>query len=358
MQRIPQRLTLVHQVEGILRDGIRGGQWTSFLPGEMELCQRLHVSRTTLRAALATLTREKWLRSARGQTRQIVKRSAPRAEAGGSGRILLLTGVPVDLLGGTPMFLLDELRQELAQAGFDPAVSAGRIWLAQRPEPALERLMRSCNPVACVLFSVTAAIQHWFMVRGLPCLVVGSCHPGVTLPNVEVDFQALGQHAAQQMISRGHRRIAVVVPALGMAGELKMVSGVLAVTNEVDGVAVRVVEHDGSPAMLRRRIEGLLQSKPPTALLVAGAPYVVTVMTVLGRAGIRVPEEMSVISRDHEPYLDYLVPEPTRYRVPPVQFSRRLLRAMLALAQGGSVPLRSRLILPQFTLGRTLANVS
>jgi LacI family transcriptional regulator len=81
-------------------------------------------------------------------------------------------------------------------------------------------------------------------------------------------------------------------------------------------------------------------------------------MTVLGRAGIRVPEEMSVISRDHEPYLDYLVPEPTRYRVPPVQFSRRLLRAMLALAQGGSVPLRSRLILPQFTLGSTLAYVS
>jgi DNA-binding LacI/PurR family transcriptional regulator len=358
MQRIPKRLTLVHQVEGILRDGIRAGEWARYLPGEMELCQRLQVSRTTLRAALATLTREKWLRSARGRFRQIVKRNAPRLEAGRTGRILLLTGAPVDLLGGTPMFLLDELRQQLAQAGFDLEVHAGRGWLAQRPEAALERLLRSRNPVACVLFSVTAAIQRWFEARGLPCLVVGSCHPGVTLPTVESDFQSLGRHAAQQLVTRGHRRIAVVVPALGMAGEPKMVSGVVAVTNAIAGVTVRVVEHDGTPAVLRRRLEGLLEVNRPTALLVAGAPYVVSVLTVLGRAGIRVPDGMSVVSRDHEPYLDYLVPELTRYRVLPAQFSRRLSRAVLALAQGGSVPLRSRLLLPQFVPGGTLGHVS
>ena len=93
-------------------------------------------------------------------------------------------------------------------------------------------------------------------------------------------------------------------------------------------------------------------------LLVAGAPYVVSVLTVLGRAGIRVPDGMSVVSRDHEPYLDYLVPELTRYRVLPAQFSRRLSRAVLALAQGGSVPLRSRLLLPQFVPGGTLGHVS
>lgn len=143
MQRIPKRLTLVHQVEGILRDGIRAGEWARYLPGEMELCQRLQVSRTTLRAALATLTREKWLRSARGRFRQIVKRNAPRLEAGRTGRILLLTGAPVDLLGGTPMFLLDELRQQLAQAGFDLEVHAGRGGSRSGPR---RRWSACCDP--------------------------------------------------------------------------------------------------------------------------------------------------------------------------------------------------------------------
>ncbi|MSU48191.1 MAG: GntR family transcriptional regulator, partial [Opitutus sp.] len=81
MQTIPKRLTLVHQVEEILRDGIRRGLWSRYLPGEHELCRRLQVSRTTLRAALVTLTRERRLRSARGHSREIVKARAVRPDS-------------------------------------------------------------------------------------------------------------------------------------------------------------------------------------------------------------------------------------------------------------------------------------
>ncbi|WP_414663410.1 substrate-binding domain-containing protein [Horticoccus sp. 23ND18S-11] len=358
MQTIPKRLTLVHQVEGILRDGIRSGQWSQYLPGEHELCRRLQVSRTTLRAALATLTRERWLRSARGYSRQIVKNRGLRQDSRRTGRVVLITGAPVDLMGGMPMILLDDLRQQLANAGFELEVHAGRAWLAQRPESALERLTRSRSPVASVLFSATASIQRWFMARGLPCVVVGSCHAGVTLPTIEADFFALGQHAARQFLSRGHRRIALILPALGMAGEAKMASGVLAVTGGIKDVDVRIMEHDGTAPVLRRRLEHLLQAGRPTTLLVAGAPYVMTVLSVLNRAGIRVPEGISVVSRDHEPYLDYIVPPLTQYAVQPARLARRLSRTVVALAQGGSAPIRSQLLVPQFIPGETLGYMS
>ena len=201
MHIIPKRVTLVHQVEGILRNGIRSKLWAHHLPGENELCHGLQVSRTTLRAALATLTRERWIRSSQGQRRQITKaRETHKPKK--SGRVVLVTGVPLDLMGGTPLFLLDDLRNQLAKGGFELEVHASRVWFGQRPNAALERLVRERNPDAWVLFSTTAAIQRWFAARALPCVLAGSCHAGLTLPSVEADFHALGQHAARNLITK------------------------------------------------------------------------------------------------------------------------------------------------------------
>jgi LacI family transcriptional regulator len=102
----------------------------------------------------------------------------------------------------------------------------------------------------------------------------------------------------------------------------------------------------------------LLRQTPPTALLVAGAPYLVTVMTLLIRAGVRVPEDISVISRDSEPFLNYIVPSLTRYAISPARYAQRLSRTVVALAQGGSAPIRSQLLMPQFLRGETHGPVS
>ena len=63
-----------------LREALAEGLWKEYLPSEAVLCQELHVSRRTIRSALAQLVREKWLRSrGRGLTLAI-RRTRPPSE--------------------------------------------------------------------------------------------------------------------------------------------------------------------------------------------------------------------------------------------------------------------------------------
>ena len=58
MQILPQRKSLVAQTSMILRSGIIAGEWSGSMPGELELCRRLQVSRVTLRGAKAQHEKE------------------------------------------------------------------------------------------------------------------------------------------------------------------------------------------------------------------------------------------------------------------------------------------------------------
>lgn len=357
MPTLPRRFSLVHQTENILRDEIAAGRWNPRLPSEAELCRTLQVSRTTLRAALAMLTRQKWIRSSQGK-RRLVTRGMNPAAVTDVRRVTLITGVPLHLMAGVPMFLLDDLREKLASAGFEVEVHASKAVFAPRPDGALARLVREKPAAAWVLFSATAAIQRWFMARGLPCVLAGSCHPGIVLPTVEVDFYELGSHAARQFFSRGHRRIAALVPALGMAGETKTIDGFLAAARNVSDAQIRVVEHDGTLPNVTRRLEGLLREPAPTGLFIAGSRYAMTAITYLNLAGVKVPRDLSVISRDSEPFVEFVVPPLTRYAINLAQYARRLSRTVVDVAQNGGAQMRNQRILPRFVLGGTLAHLA
>ena len=49
--KVPQRVSLVTQTIGILKDSITAEFWSGELPGENGIVRHLHVSRVTLRKA-------------------------------------------------------------------------------------------------------------------------------------------------------------------------------------------------------------------------------------------------------------------------------------------------------------------
>jgi DNA-binding LacI/PurR family transcriptional regulator len=118
-----------------------------------------------------------------------------------------------------------------------------------------------------------------------------------------------------------------------------------------------VVRHDGTVADICDKLALCRRPEHPTALLVSRAVNVLTVMGYLMRRGLRIPEDVALISRDHEPFLEHMVPSVARYVISPENMAHRISAAVLESVQGGLVRSANYQIMPQFTEGETLGPV-
>lgn len=354
MQSIPQRSTLVQQVTEILRGGIRDGLWSDYLPGELELCAKYQVSRVTLRAALDGLTGEGWVNSSRGQRRRVSWDKNQNRPAVVNRLVILLTEVTLEQMWGVSILMVDNLRAQLAKDGFELELHTNPACFSRHPDAGLEIFVREKPAAVWVLMRSTKPMQRWFTERKLPCLLIGMPHPGIMLPSVGTDYFALGQHAAWQFLRKGHRRLAVLIPAQPKAGDTVTINGFRLACTQVEGAEMQELPHDGTPAGIRRCLGGLTRKSPPTGLLVAIPHYVLTVISHLATTGVKIPQEVSIISRDSEPFLEFMMPSVARYMIDAQSFSRKVSRLVRTLERGGTVQVRSQLLLPDFVAGETL----
>ena len=82
--------------------------------------------------------------------------------------------------------------------------------------------------------------------------------------------------------------------------------------------------------------------------------HVLTVMMHLMRRGKRIPQDVAVISRDDDPFLQSTSPAVTRYAINPAQFARRVSLAARQLAETGTLPAHAIRLMPKFLPGETV----
>ncbi|MCY2924778.1 MAG: substrate-binding domain-containing protein, partial [Planctomycetota bacterium] len=123
----------------------------------------------------------------------------------------------------------------------------------------------------------------------------------------------------------------------------------------VQDVTANIVNHDGSPANICARLNGLMRSdQPPTAFLVSRAQHVLTVLGHLLSCRFRIPKDVDVISRDDESFLENVVPTVARYSRNPDVFASTLSRMVLDVVHGKQV-MKEYKIMPSFVFGQTLS---
>ena len=354
---LPRRLSLVAETARALRQSIREGLWETQLPGERELCALLQVSRPTLRAALEELQREGRLEVSTRRRRLICYIASLPYHGTRPRLIAVISPRPLLAMPPSAAVMVDELRTALNRAGFELELIVNPASFSDHPDRSLEAIVARTAASAWIAYGSREPMQRWFLKRQLPCLVAGSCAAGIALPSIDLDYRATCRHAGGLLRAKGHRSITLCLPEGATGGEADSEAGFReALENKADPDArLSVIRHDGTAANLCVHLDRELRSDHrPTAILVARAVHVLTVVTHLQRRGIAIPGDISILSRDDELFLQHLTPTVARYTIAPSRFAIQLSRAARQLAETGSLPLRSTRLIPRFNPGETL----
>lgn len=358
MPELPVRHSLVNQTVEILRAEITRGTWSEWLPSERALCEKYQVSRNTLRAALERMKRDRLIRALHGSGNQVLAQPGKKTRQTRIRDVALLTPEGLERLRPTQSIMIDELRALLGERGCRLHVFHGGQYFRTNPELALRKLLAQ-NPHSCwILLRSSAPVQKWFSENCGRCVVAGSVHGGLKLAHRDLDHRAVCRHAAGMLLGLGHRRLALVVSKPPMAGDLESEAGMLEAIRQSPqaGAEGVVCQHDGTVAGIGQALRRLLaQQTPPTALLVANAHHYLAVTSYLAQLGLRVPEDVSVISRDEDLFLSYLVPSPARYVANPYAFAKLLQRSVLEILESGHVTQQEVKLMPDFVRGGSIA---
>lgn len=357
MPDLPIRNSLVNQTADILRQGIAQGTWFEWLPSERTLCKRYQVSRNTLRSALKRLERDKQIRPLHGTGHQIIVKPTAEIWARSSRDAALLTPEGLERLRPTQLIMIDELRVMLSEFGCRLHVYSGAQYFRTSPNLALKKLLQQ-NPHGCwILLKSTAPVQKWFNDNFRRCIVFGSVHAGLDLPSRDLDHRAICRHATGALLGLGHDRIALVISKFTMAGDLESKAGLLEAVAQSSraGAEAIICAHDGTVTGIKNELQRLMKRRNrPTALLVANAYHYLTVTTQLNQIGLRIPEDVSIISRDDDSFLSYLVPTPAHYFASPTAFARLLMRAVLEILETGQVQPKEIRLMSDYIRGESV----
>ena len=351
MNPVPPRASLITHSAEHLRASLLRGEWPEALPPERSLCQRLGISRPTLRLVLAQLESEGLISPVKNRQRRVMAGDTILERAVKTCRVGLLTPVTPQQMPPLVLFWLDALRALLAESGYQLHVVHQPRCYFPSPASALQRAVAKQPADAWVLFRSTVEMQRWFLQKQPRALVAGSCGADVALPSVDVDYRAACRHASTLLRRKGHRRIALLLPEGHHGGDEESERGCRDVLQD-DLILLRHTEWSKAVAQCITRA---LQSKPaPTAFIVARSLHALTTVTHLLQKGLQVPRDVAVVSRDGDDFLNHVSPRVTCYNTSPEAFAKRLSRLVLELAQTGRTSLKPVRLMPEFCIGESV----
>jgi LacI family transcriptional regulator len=157
-----------------------------------------------------------------------------------------------------------------------------------------------------------------------------------------VDHRLGGRLAARALLDHAHREIAVIGGPAGVADNIDRIAGFMQELEAggIDTAALWTAERDFSSEGGWSAAQALLASRRPfTAVFCANDEMALGALACFHEAGIRVPQDVSVIGYDDVPSAAYSAPRLSSVHIPWREMTRSGVAALLNLCYGFERPL-------------------
>lgn len=299
------------QIASLLRSQIKQGayQSTMKLPTEMELSQTFGVNRQTVRRSLALLTKEGMIERRQGSGSYVHDNPAAR-----SNIISILATYINDYIFPA---ILQDAQAVLSQSGFSTMVSCTRNQVGVERQ-ILQNILK--NPVRGLLVEGTKTalpnpnidLYEKLSNSGIPVVFLHGSYAAIpdTVCVADDDFQG-GKLITDHLIKKGHHKIAGIfknddiqghgryfgfISALRDAGLPLPDANILWYSTEEKELLIRKKD----PILLQHFLKNTIQGS--TAVVCYNDEIAFVLIRALTAAGIRVPDDVAVVSFDDSSY--------------------------------------------------------
>lgn len=324
-------LSAAEQVAQHLSRELARGHWVGSLPGAAVLATELGVNHKTVEAAVRQLELEGRLaKQGPGRRRRII---APK---GGAKRTMQIALLDYEFAARAEGYMI-ELHHSLVACGHNAFFTDKVLVELGMDVPRIARFVQQTKADAWVVAAGSREVLAWFAAQPVPAFALFGRREGLPIAGTGPDKVPALVAATRSLIKLGHRRIVMVARRERRLPEPGRPERAFLETLTASGVQVGPYNlpdweetHHGVHELLR----SLFQVTPPTALIVDEVSLFVAVQQFLAGAGLRVPQQVSLVCTDGDPIFEWCQPTITHIVWDPAPLVRRIVRWAAAVSRG------------------------
>lgn len=302
------------------------------MPGKHQLAAELGVNNKTVETALRQLEKTRLLVPQGAGRRRRIDLPGESVE-GHPLRVAILLSEPPD----RHLEYIVELQHKLIEAGHTTVFPAKTLTELGFDVKRVARLIGHTVADAWVVCGGSREILEWFLGNSLPVFALFGRRRDLLIAGDGPDKLPAVDAATQSLLDLGHRRIVLLLRRLHRLPRPGPAAIVFRAALEKRGIGTsdfNLPDWEESREGFQTCLKALFRVTSPTAMIIDESPLFAAAQQFLARRGIRVPEDVSLISTDPDSTFAWCVPSIAHIRWDSRPVVRRIVRWAANISRG------------------------